>query len=217
MLPASYNIVEIKIADEIFRIAQPHDPEVLFNELLQNDKNHPDVVDEKIPYWAELWPSAIGLSEFILEHRDIVNGKSVLEIGCGLGLPGIVAARCGGIVTMTDYLQPALNFAEYNWQLNFSTKPDLQLLDWRNTESMIPYDVVIASDIAYEKKSFESVIKSLNSLIKKGGTILLSEPNRNFAKEFFAQLKKSGFSISEETKMVFKNGIQNRISVYILK
>ena len=142
----------------------PSDPDFLFNELLKNEKNHPDLVEEKIPYWAGLWPSAIGLSEFIYEHPDIVKGKTILEIGCGLGLPGIVSSKAGGLVTLSDYLPQALDFAGYNWSLNLTTKPDLLMLDWRHPGELIPRHVILASDIAYEKKSFGSVKKSLKAL-----------------------------------------------------
>ncbi len=63
--------------------------------------------DERLPYWAELWPSAIGLAHYL--DRDVsLRGKHVLELGCGLGLLGVIAARDGARVLCTDYEPDAL-------------------------------------------------------------------------------------------------------------
>src|SRR5512146_678227 len=58
--------------------------------------------DERLPYWAELWPSSIELARFFLREENI-RGRTVLELGCGLGLAGIAAAAAGANVLFTDY------------------------------------------------------------------------------------------------------------------
>ena len=209
-------ILQLEIGQLKVQLAQIKDPEKLFDELLSKSKNHPDVINENIPYWGELWPSAIGLSQFITENSNLIHGKNILEIGCGLGLPGIVASLLGGNVILSDYLHVALQYAEYNWKLNITTLPELKLLDWRSIENVSPVDVLLASDIAYESKSFVPIILALKSLVKKDGIILLSEPNRVFAKKFFKDLQEE-FSFSLEIKMIEKDGIKNKISVYTLK
>ena len=212
-----FNILEIPIGNYLIKIAQLKNPEILFDELLKNNFDHPDLIDERIPYWSELWPSAIALSEYIFDNPDLANGKEITEIGCGLGLPGIVAAKIGGNVTLTDYLPAALEFAEYNWDLNFSSKANTRFLDWRNPADIIPADVLLASDVAYERRNFNPLLKSFNLLVKKDGLILISEPNRKFAKEFFTEIKNAGFVITEEIRIISKDGIQNKISVFLLR
>ncbi len=209
-------ILQLEIGQLIVKLAQIKDPEKLFEELLSKSKDHPDVINESIPYWGELWPSAIGLSQFLTENASLISGKSILEIGCGLGLPGIVSSLLGGNVIMTDYLPAALQYAEYNWKLNIVSAPDMRLLDWRNIEKVAPSDVLLASDIAYESKSFVPIIIALKSLVKKDGIILLSEPNRVFAKKFIKELQ-DHFTFSQEIKLIEKDGIKNRISIYCLK
>ena len=73
--------------------------------------------DERLPYWAELWPSAIALARWVSRYPGL-EGKRVLELGCGLGLSGIAAAAAGARVTMTDYDEDALLFARFNAALN---------------------------------------------------------------------------------------------------
>lgn len=65
--------------------------------------------DERIPYWADVWESAIVLAETLAAGDG--HGLSLLELGCGLGLPSLAAARAGFTVTATDYESPALEGA----------------------------------------------------------------------------------------------------------
>jgi predicted nicotinamide N-methyase len=158
----------------------------------------------------------MALSEFIAQNPAIVRGKNVLEIGCGLGLPGIISAIIGANVILTDYLAGALKFAEYNWKLNVKTPPDIRLLDWRHRSNIAPVDVLLASDVAYESRSFLPLLNAFKSLIRKNGIVILSEPNRKFAREFFEQLKTEGFHLTEHVKNVVKDNIRYKVSIYIL-
>lgn len=212
-----FKILSIPIGNYKIQIAQIENPEFLFDDFLKKKPEDEDFKDEQIPYWADLWPSAIALSEFLVDNSKLVKEKNVLEIGCGLGLAGIVAAKLGGMVTLTDYLRAALEFAEYNWNLNFKTKANVQLLDWRKPQNISPADVLLASDIAYESRSFKPLLKALKVLVKKEGLILISEPNRKFAKEFFTDLKNEGYTLSDEFRTVVKDALQNKITIYMLK
>ena len=212
-----FKVLSLPIGNYKIQIAQIENPEFLFDDFLNKKPEDEDFKDEQIPYWADLWPSAIALSEFLVDNSKLVKDKSVLEIGCGLGLVGIVAAKLGGLVTLTDYLPAALEFAEYNWKLNFKTKADVQLLDWRKPQNILPVDVLLASDIAYESRSFKPLLKALKVLVKKDGLILIGEPNRKFAKEFFTDLKNEGYFITDEVRTVIKDGLKNKITIYLLK
>ena len=211
-----FEIISLKLGELNVRLAQPVDPDKLFDELLKKDSSHEDVSDERIPYWGELWPSALGLSEFLVRNSQLVGGKNVLEIGCGLGLPGIVAGKLGGNVTLTDYLDEAVEFAAYNWSLNSDDSCISSLLDWRNPKVDTKADVLLASDLAYESRSFESLNASFKNVVKEDGVILLSEPNRMFASLFFDLLKKEGYAISREIIPVQLKGMSHSISVYCL-
>jgi predicted nicotinamide N-methyase len=213
----SFKVLSLPIGKHTIQIAQIESPESLFDEFLNRSNDDVELTDERIPYWADLWPSAIALSEFISENENLVAGKKILEIGCGLGLAGIVAAKYGGNVMLTDYLPAALEFVAYNWKLNFTTEADTRLLDWRNPQGIPPVDVLLASDVAYESRAFKPLLKAIKTLVKKDGIVLISEPNRKFAKEFFDELKKEKYSFTESIKNVVKDGIENKISIYILK
>src|SRR5262245_56634774 len=100
----------------------------------------------------------------------------------------------GADVTMTDYLPEALDFGKQNWEMNLEGPANFKLLDWRNPDPSLATDILLASDIVYEKRSFGAVIRAFEVLVKPGGVILMSEPSRAYAKEFFEKLKSYGFS-----------------------
>lgn len=215
-LPYPHEIVDIQLDALTVRFAVIKEPEKLFDELILKGENHPEVIDENIPYWGELWPSALGLSRFLEQNKFLVKEKDVLELGCGLGLPGIVASLLGGKVVMSDYLLPALQFAEYNWKLNLNTPPRVLKLDWREPGNIQPAEVLIASDVAYESRSFLPLISAMKKLVTNTGTVIISEPDRAFASKFLEDVRKD-FSLEKEKITVERNGRINNISIYILK
>ena len=86
--------------------------------------------DERLPYWAELWPSSVALAHYTAQCLDM-SGQRVLELGCGLGLVGVVAALQGARVLCTDYEPDALAFARHNARCNASRGIRFRLVDWR--------------------------------------------------------------------------------------
>jgi predicted nicotinamide N-methyase len=207
---------DIRIGDRSYRIARVANVDQLFSRLLEKPDDHPDVTDERIPYWAEVWPSAIGLATFLLQYPEQVAGRQVLEIGCGLGLPGIVAGSLGARVLLSDYLAEALTLAGHNWRLNQYSDATTRQLDWRDLSSMPEADLVIASDVAYESRAFPDLEKLIRHYLSRRSTILLSEPQRQFASTFFHSLNTlaahSMFSLP-----ITRNGITTDVRVHTLR
>jgi predicted nicotinamide N-methyase len=189
----------------------------LYMELINKGSDHEDVKDERIPYWADLWHSAIALSQYIEKSNIIQKNMDVLEIGCGLGLPGIIAGKFSNHVTFTDYIKEPLELAEYNWKLNNDHAAQFEILDWRKPAPSFAADILLASDVAYEKRSFKYLLHSFKKLTKPGGLILMSEPNRQFTRDFFRTLKEKGFTFSTVEYSIYYNGITTRVNVYEIR
>lgn len=166
----------------------------LLEELVAKNSNHIDIKDERLPYWAEIWPSAIGLAKFILENLVFTPEMKVLEIGCGVGLAGIAAKIKGANILLTDYQPDALRFCEMNWLLNLGFAPNTLLLDWRKPNLKREFQYILASDIVYEERYFQPVIELFQKLLHRAGHIFLSEPNRSVTKKFFKMLQEAGFN-----------------------
>jgi predicted nicotinamide N-methyase len=210
-------IINLSIKDKKIDLIQITNIDEIFDELILNHPDDDNVVDDSIPYWTDLWPAALGMSEFILENESLFEQKRVIEIGCGLGLPSIVAANIAKDVTMTDYLEDAIVFAKRNAALNKLENINFELLDWRSIEvGHQKYDVILASDIAYEKRFFEHLPFSLKAMMHYNSMAVLSEPGRAFAKDFVDGLIEH-FAVTQFTKEVSWKGTKFNVGIYVLR
>ncbi|TAH41786.1 MAG: hypothetical protein EYC69_07245 [Bacteroidetes bacterium] len=201
-------LTEIDIEGFSVKVETISNIDALFDELLLKGKDHADVQDERIPYWADLWPSAIVLSKYLV-RRDIIHpGSKVLELGCGIGLPGIISGRLGAHVVFTDYIQEALDLAKLNWDKNNGATAEFLLMDWRKPNISLKADIILASDIAYEKKSFEDLVRAFRFLVGINTRMFISEPNRAFSQSFFRDLKTQGFLVESTHEQInFRNQV----------
>jgi predicted nicotinamide N-methyase len=192
--------------------------DALFDALIAKGDDHPDVLDERIPYWADLWASAIGLSTYLADNPPLVAGKSVLEIGCGLGLPSIVAGKLGAeTVHLTDYLPEAVDFAKLNWQQNLLMENvAFSTLDWRKPTPQYAADILLAADVAYEKRAFEPLLDAFKVLVKPNGLIIIAEPSRPVSTAFFANLNQYGYAVNRKNLRVERRGHWFSVNIFVL-
>jgi len=158
-------------------VGRPRDSEALL------DEEAFDARDEYLPYWAELWPSAIALARAVA--RRGLSGRRVLELGCGLGLPGLAAAVGGARVTLTDWAPEAVVAARDNAGRN-GVAVEALVCDWRAPEAVVaraPWDLVLLADVLYEERN---VAPLLDLLPRLGGEVLLADPDRATAAPFLA-------------------------------
>jgi predicted nicotinamide N-methyase len=178
-------------------------------------------VDERLPYWADLWTSSIDLAGWLLEGERMV-GKTVLELGSGIGLAGIAAARAGAQVMMTDYETDALLFARYNALMNL--QPDVfpgrvrcVLADWRVPDIGAKFDVIIGADIVYDRANFLPLLTLLQTHLLPGGQAMLTEPDRAIGQAFVAAAGEHRFSVARSYSTVTREGKNLRISRILLQ
>src|SRR5690606_17922121 len=105
--------------------------------------------DGRIPYWAELWPSARVLADQLALLS--ASGRCLLELGCGAGLCAVAASLVGFRVTATDYYSEALEFVRLNAERNALPIPAVRMVDWRALPADLgQFDLVVAADVLYE-------------------------------------------------------------------
>ncbi len=139
--------------------------------------------DERIPYWANVWESAIVLAEEIALLDG--QGQRLLELGCGLGLPAIVATRRGFLATASDYEEDALEGVRFNADRNGALSLAVRLLDWRAPpDDLGTFDVVVAADVLYEKHHAVALAGMIARTLTADGTALVADPGRARAAEF---------------------------------
>lgn len=171
--------------------------------------------DERLPYWAELWPSAVALSHYLVKHLDL-QGRRVLELGCGLGLVSVVAALQGARVLCTDHEEAALTFARRNARSNACSDVRFRLVDWRRPALRRRYDCILAADVIYEARSFAPMVALLHRYLAKDGLAVIAEPGRVNAPPFFSLLKQRGFVYRRCTQRVQWDGL-HRVSIYVIR
>jgi predicted nicotinamide N-methyase len=169
--------------------------------------------DERLPYWADLWPSSLALASYLWTGADL-HAKDVLELGCGLGLVGIVASHKGALVTCTDYEADALAFARYNAHHNGCRQMVVQHLDWHAPRLSQTYALIIASDVLYERANFWPLLHILQTALQPDGHFVLAEPNRPVARDFFRLLRDHGFRYQRSTAPVEVGGVPFEVSIY---
>lgn len=159
----------VRLAGREFRLLRP--------DAVDRLVDHPELggasaADEYMPYWAHLWPAACRLAEMVLD-LPLGRPQGVLEIGCGLGLPGLAALARGWPVTFSDYDAAALRFARQNaWQNGFH---EFQLLhlDWRFPLPHLRADLVLASNPIYEMELAPALADFLRATLAPGGLALV--------------------------------------------
>jgi predicted nicotinamide N-methyase len=172
------------------------------------------VLDERLPYWADVWPSSIILAEKLLELDG--SGLTALELGCGVGLSTLAATSAGFDVLSTDYYEDALDVTRANVFRNLGTLARTRLVDWRHfPEDLGTFDLVFASDVLYEKEYAELLPILLRRLLVPGGIALIADPGRVAAPIFVEACASSGLDIRKKQTRPFEAGeIKQKIDIY---
>jgi predicted nicotinamide N-methyase len=137
------------------------------------------------PYWSVLWRSGVALAREL--DRVDLRGHRVVELGCGLGLPSLVAARAGARVLATDTDPEALELLARNAEAN-GLRIETARVDWAEPDELIrraPFDLVLAADVLYER---QSVAQLLSLLPQLGPQSWLADPGRPNAEAFLDRL-----------------------------
>jgi predicted nicotinamide N-methyase len=150
--------------------------------------------DERLPYWADLWPSARGLTRYLLDAPP--RASTVLELGSGVALPSLALRSLGATPLATDYYADALRFAEANAARNGLAPLRTRLLDWRETPAE-RWELVIAADVLYEQRNAEALSALLPRILSEGGVALLADPGRLYFPEFRDRMEELDWAVDE--------------------
>jgi predicted nicotinamide N-methyase len=141
-----------------------------------------------VPYWATPWPSGAVLAGAVAEDPPR-PGTRVLELGCGLALPSIVAARAGANVLATDGSEDAVAFAAHSLALN-ELQGEVAQVDWAEQGDTLaargPWDLVLAADVLYLTANVELALELIPRLVAPGGEVRLADPRRAGTRDFLA-------------------------------
>ena len=190
----------VDIGNRAFKIAYPGNADRLLD--------HPSTqkafsADEYMPYWAELWPASQMLGTALMSQqaelsKTLEKGATVLEIGCGVGLSGVVALSLGYRVIFSDYDATAVEFAARNAEANGFNNFETLPLDWRSPPSFqVP--LILAADVIYEERNIAPLIGFIQSVLSPKGVCWLSDPDRSTRGGFCYALKRAGLKFEKQS------------------
>lgn len=136
------------------------------------------------PYWSVLWRSGVALAREL--DGVALRGRRVVELGCGLAVPSIAAARAGAIVLATDACGEALALLTRNADAN-QVRIETATIDWAQADELLgraPFDLVLAADVLYERASVAPLLSLLPRLAPEAW---LADPGRPAAGAFLEQ------------------------------
>ena len=182
------DVREVVVGTRTWRLERPRSVDDLISEA--------DFArDERLPYWADLWPSAVALAAAVRALNGA--GCRALALGCGLGLPALCAAEAGYDVTATDYYDDALRFARRNAVRNLGRDISTRLVDWRVFPGDLRgFDLVLASDVLYERAYAPMVARAVVQSLAPGGVALVADPGRPALEGFLTACAGLGASVS---------------------
>jgi len=211
-LRAKFVVVEqcVTLAETKYSLLKPRSPDELIDEA---DFNR----DERLPYWADVWPSALALAERVAVEPGA--GRRFLELGCGIGYVCAVAARKGFDVLATDYYAEALEFAVVNALGNGLPCPATRLVDWRELPSDLGrFELVVAADVLYERAYPALVAEAIERTLAPGGLGLVADPGRRGAEPFAVECRARGLAIQRLSQAPHDNGsVRHTVDLYEIR
>jgi len=166
------------------------------------------------PFWAKIWASSLALTSFLKKEMQLAEGKKVLEIGAGTGLPSFAVAHVTESLIISDHAQEAVELMEKNIQYLGLSNAKALCLDWNHFPDEINADIVLLSDINYAPEQFEALLNLIKRFLQAGSTIIIATPQRIMATPFVAALEP--FIKLSATEPVKENGQAIDISILML-
>jgi predicted nicotinamide N-methyase len=136
------------------------------------------------PYWSVLWRSGVALAREL--DGVAIRGLRVVELGCGLAVPSIAAARAGAAVLATDACGEALELVARNARAN-GVRVETATVDWAEPDELVgraPFDLVLAADVLYERAGVAQLLSLLPRLAPEAR---LADPGRPAAGAFMEE------------------------------
>lgn len=153
------------------------------------------LLEELCPYFGTVWPSARALAQAIHERRAEFEGKRVLELGCGLAVPGLLAAKLGAHVIATDFHPEVPRFLERNLLLNAIDRLEYKRIDWAaEFPALGGFDWIIGSDVLYEREHAIRLSEVTAHFMKPGVRALIADPARPYLQAFVDEMTRHGFN-----------------------
>ena len=170
----------------------------------------------EFPFWIRLWDAAMVLA-YILGSQKDTEGKHLLELGAGLGAPGLAAAAAGYTVTLSDYEDIIMDFQKVSAAASGLQGVKFVHLDWLETQTLEPFDVLAGAEILFRDEFFQPILNIFSTLLKPGGTIFLAHDATRQSLPKFLKLADKEFDIALKKQTINRDGRTKTIIINRLR
>jgi predicted nicotinamide N-methyase len=200
----SLHFVSERFAGYHLRLLMPSDLE----QLLEGRDPFADV--SQFPFWSRLWEAARVLAEQLVADADSSRGR-LLELGAGLGAPGLAAAAAGYQVVLSDYEPTILDFQRISAAANGLTEVHCVLLDWLDPPDLGRFDVIVGAEILFREEFVEPLLRICENYLHPGGAIYLAHDVRRKCLPIFLRSAQERFEIGSRKRRLTIDGRTNDI------
>ena len=155
----------------------------------------------EFPFWIRLWEAAIVLSRFMVTLAP-APGTTVLELGAGLGAPGLTAAALGCAVTLSDYEDIILDFERVSAAASGLDNIRFEILDWLDPPEMERYDVILGAEVLFREEFFEPLLGILRHALKPDGVVYLAHDSKRQSVQPFLEQAEKEYKISASRRVL---------------
>ena len=147
----------------------------------------------EFPFWIKLWESAMILAD-VASTLPLQPGARVLELGAGLGAPGLAAAAKGFAVTLSDYEQIILDFQRVS-AAKSGLDVDIAFVDWNKPPNLESFDVMMGAEVIFREDLMAPLLGVFDRLLKPEGTIYLAHDIRRQTLYKFLEIAKDRYKV----------------------
>ncbi len=192
-LPGGWEERHVELGPFAVPLWVPRAPDALLDDpdVIQRNQVH-----DAMPYWAWVWDSAPRLAALVARGVLAPRGP-LLEVGAGLGLVGLVAARLGAAVTLSDHDPLARAALAVNARHNGVTVA-VSALDWRAPETYPrgPFPTIVGCDVVYEAGAHTPLLDLLDALLAPSGAAWFADPGRSRLAGFVRRAEARGYRVA---------------------
>ncbi len=203
---------KLKVGDKTIRLLKAADLE----EVLAGKDPFENV--SEFPFWIRLWEAAMVLSYLLASLPQAKEkGRTLLELGAGLGAPGLAAASAGFEVTLSDYEEIILDFQRVSSVASGLPNVRTLLLDWLNPPDMEPFDVIAGAEILFREEFLQPILALVKRYLKPDGALYLAHDIKRKSLVKFLDMAKEDFRIAAGRQTMNTSRGQVTIMVNCLK
>lgn len=149
------------------------------------------------PIFGVVWPSGEVLAQFMSDFK--IEGKRILEVGCGIGLTSLLLNQRSADITATDYHPEVAGFLRANTLLNEGETIPFIRVAWDDKEDLRlgKFDLIVGSDLIYETEHINLLSEFINQHAKPDCEVILVDPGRGYHARFSKQMVKLGYTHSQ--------------------